>query len=213
MAIRILIADDHGVIRAGLRALLEKELDLQVVGEASNGAETLSRAAELRPDIVLLDITMPRPDGIEVTRQLTKSLPGVRVLILTLHEGVSMLREAIAAGAAGYIVKQAVDVELISSIRAVSRGEMYVHPSMTQALLRDLSPLSEAKSPSMSLLTPRELQVLRLIARGNTNRQIAKTLLLSVRTVDSHRANLMNKLGTTSRSDLIQYALDHHLLD
>lgn len=213
MAIRILIADDHGVIRAGLRALLEKEPDLQVVGEASNGVETLSRAAELRPDILLLDITMPRPDGIEVTRQLAKSLPGVRVLILTLHEGVSMLREAIAAGAAGYIVKQAIDVELIGAIHAVSRGEMYVHPSMTQALLRDLSPLSEAKLPSNSLLTPRELQVLRLIARGNTNRQIAKTLLLSVRTVDSHRANLMNKLGTSSRADLVQYAIDHHLLD
>jgi two-component system, NarL family, response regulator NreC len=213
MAIRILIADDHGVIRAGLRALLEKEPGWQVVGEASDGHEAQRLALELQPDIVLLDITMPGPDGIQVTRQLTASLPRARILILTLHEGVSMLREALAAGAAGYIVKRAVDVELISAINTVARGEMYVHPSMTQALIRDLAPLTEAGKPTLASLTPREVEVLRLVARGLTNRQIAKALTLSVRTVDTHRANLMNKLGVSSRSELIQYAIDHHLLD
>ncbi len=213
MPIRILIADDHGVIRAGLRALLEKEPGLQVVGEAADGREALERALELRPDILLLDITMPGLDGVEVTRRLHQAQPGVRVLILTLHEGVSMLREALASGAAGYIVKRAVDTELLGAIQAVARGEIYVHPSMAQALIQDLSPLKQTAKPPAALLTQREHQVLQLIARGQTNRQIAKQLSLSVRTVDTHRANLMNKIGASNRAELVQYAMEHHLLD
>ncbi|MBI5034040.1 MAG: response regulator transcription factor [Chloroflexi bacterium] len=213
MATRILIADDHGVIRAGMRAFLEKESGYQVVGEAADGLQAQTLAAELKPDILLLDINMPGADGIQVTRFLSKTVPQVRVLILTLHEGVSMLREAITAGAAGYIIKKAVDVELISAINTVMRGEMYVHPSMTQALIKDLAPRTETDKPSLMSLTPREIEVLRLIARGQTNRQIAKTLSLSIRTVDTHRANLMNKLLANNREDLIKYAIEHHLLD
>lgn len=213
MAIRILIADDHGVIRVGMRAFLEKEPGFQVVGEAANGQEAQKLAAELQPDIVLLDISMPDLDGIQVTRHLRKSVPQTRILILTLHEGVSMLREAIAAGAAGYITKRAVDVELVGAIETVMRGETYVHPSMTQALIKDLVFEPDSVKPPAQLLTPRESKVLQLIARGQTNRQIAKTLSLSIRTVDSHRANLMNKLGVSKRDDLIHYAIEHHLLD
>lgn len=213
MATRILIVDDHGVIRAGLRAFLEKEPGFQIVGEASNGHDAQTLAMELKPDIVLLDINIPGVDGIQVTRSLTKALPQTRVLILTLYEGVSMLREAMAAGAAGYIVKKAVDVELVGAINAVRRGEIYVHPSMTQALIKDMSPRAETDKPPLASLTPREIEVLRLLARGQTNRQIAKTLTLSVRTVDTHRANLMSKLNATSREDLIKYALEHNLLD
>ncbi len=212
MTIRILIADDHGVIRAGLHALLDKEPGMQVIGEAADGQEAVDKALKLRPDVLLLDITMPVLDGIKVTSQLRAALPATHILILTLHEGVSMLREAIAAGASGYIVKRAVDVELIGAIQAVARGEMYVHPSMTQALIQDMSPLAGSSTP-IGVLSPRETEVLRLVARGQTNRQIAKTLSLSVRTVDSHRANLMNKLGVSSRAELIQYALEHHLLE
>ncbi|MBI5304767.1 MAG: response regulator transcription factor [Chloroflexi bacterium] len=213
MAIRILIADDHGVIRAGMRAVLEKESDFQIVGEAADGLDAQSLAVALKPDILLLDINMPGADGIQITRELTATVPQVRILILTLHEGVSMLREAMTAGAAGYIVKKADDVEVVGAINTVMRGEMYVHPSMMQALVRDMSPRAEIAKPSMTVLTPRETEVLRLIARGQTNRQIAKTLTLSVRTVDTHRANLMNKLSARNREELVQYAIEHHLMD
>lgn len=213
MAIRILIADDHGVIRIGMHAFLEKEPGFEVVGEAADGRAALALAAELRPDVVLLDITMPELDGIQVTRQLTATQPQIRVLILTLHEGVSMLREALAAGAAGYIIKRAVDTELVGAIHTVMRGEMYVYPSMTQALVKDLAPNVGAHKPPTTLLTPREIEVLRLLARGQTNRQIAKLLSLSIRTVDTHRANLMNKLGVNDRAELVQLAIKFHLLD
>ncbi len=213
MAIRILIADDHGVIRAGLRALFQVEPDLEVVGDARDSEETLRQALELRPDLVLLDITMPGAGGIEITRQLKKTMPEVRILILTLHEGVSILREAIGAGASGYIIKRAVDVELLNAIHTVARGEMYVHPSMAQALLKDMAPPPPAGTAEAAALTRRELEVLRLVAQGYTNRQIAKTLTLSIRTVDTHRANLMNKLGASNRADLIQCAKERHLLD
>jgi two-component system, NarL family, response regulator NreC len=213
MPIRILIADDHGVIRAGLRALLEKESDLQVVGEAANGEEAQRCAGELRPDVLLLDVTMPGLDGIQVTRNLTQTLPQTRILILTLHEGVSMLREAVSAGAAGYIVKRAIDTELLGAIRTVMNGELYIHPTMAQSLFKDLSPRNENHSAQGMLLSPRESEVLRLIARGLTNRQIAKNLSLSIRTVESHRANLINKLGSNNRAELIRFAIEHHMID
>ena len=136
MAVDILLADDHGVLRAGLRALLNAEQDLSVVGEAATGDEVLQLAAELRPDIVLLDLNMPGPGGIEVTRRLREVLPETRVLVLTVHEDEGLLREAIDAGASGYIIKRAVESELINAIRAVARGELYIHPSMTRALLK-----------------------------------------------------------------------------
>jgi len=213
MPMRILIVDDHGVLRAGLRSLLNAEPDLQVVGEAADGRTGLRLAAELSPDLVLMDISMPGMSGIQVTRQLKETLPSTRVLILTLHEDESLLREAIRAGASGYILKQAVEAELISAIRAVGRGDIYIHPAMTRALLKDVSPLLAPEENPTEPLSPRELEVLRLVAQGHTNRQVAETLHLSVRTVESHRANLMNKLGLSSPAQLVRYAIEHGLLE
>jgi len=213
MPMRILIVDDHGVLRAGLRSLLNAEPDLQVVGEAADGRTGLRLAGELSPDLVLMDISMPGMSGIQVTRQLKETLPSTRVLILTLHEDESLLREAIRAGASGYILKQAVEAELISAIHAVGRGDLYIHPAMTRALLKDVSPLLASEENPTEPLSPRELEVLRLVAQGHTNRQVAETLHLSVRTVESHRANLMNKLGLSSPAQLVRYAIEHGLLE
>ena len=213
MSIRILIADDHGVLRAGLRALLNAEPGLEVVGEAADGLTALQLAAELRPDVALMDLSMPGLDGIQVTRQLKETLPGTRVLILTVHEDESLLREAIQAGASGYIIKRAVESELINAIRAVCSGDLYVHPTLTRALLRDLSPAIASDQAPTESLTPREIDVLRLIAQGYTNRQVAEKLHVSVRTVESHRANLTSKLDIASRAELVRYAREHGLLE
>jgi two-component system response regulator NreC len=167
----------------------------------------------LQPDIVLLDLSMPDVGGIDVTRSVKRLLPAVRILILTVHEDESLLQEAISAGASGYIIKRAVESELLNAIRAVSRGEMYVHPAMTRALMRNLSPRHEHENAPAKLLTRRELEVLRMIVQGHTNRQVAEALTLSVRTVESHRANLMGKLGLTSRVELVHYAMENSLLD
>jgi two-component system response regulator NreC len=216
MAIRILIVDDHVVIRAGLRTILKAEADLLVVGEAADGREALQLAGELNPDVVLMDISMPNPSGggIETTRLLKNILPKTRVLILSVHEDESLLREAIQAGAAGYIVKRAAEVELVSAVRAVWNGDMYVHPSMTRLLLKDMvaRPLSK-EQVSVETLTPRELDVLRLLAKGYANRQIAEVLKVSTRTVEGHRANLMDKLGLHSRVELTSFAEEHNLLE
>jgi two-component system response regulator NreC len=213
MSIGILIADDHGVLRAGLRALLKAEPDLVVVGEAADGQQALQAAAELRPDVVLLDLSMPGLNGIDVTRQLKVDMPDMRVLILTVHEDGGLLQEAIRVGASGYIIKRAVESELINAIRAVFRGEMYVHPAMTRALMKELAPRSVPDSDPVKVLTRREIEVLRYIAQGHTNRQIADALCLSVRTVESHRANLMSKLNLNSRVELVHYAMEHGLLE
>ncbi len=213
MSIRILIADDHGVLRAGLRALLNAEPDLEVVGEAADGDETLRLVRDVEPDVVLLDVSMPGPGGIEVTRQVKAALPQTRVLILTVHEDESLLQEAVGAGAAGYVIKRAVESELINAIRAVWRGDLYIHPAMTRALLRGVKPAAPSDEEVVEPLTPRETEVLRLIALGYTNRQIAEKLTISVRTVETHRANLTDKLGLRSRVELVRYAREHDLLD
>ncbi len=213
MSVRILIADDHGVLRAGLRSLLNAEPNLEVMAEAANGEEAIRMAVELQPDIVLLDLSMPDVGGIDVTLAVKRLLPAVRILILTVHEDDGLLQEAIRAGASGYIIKRAVESELLNAIRAVSRGEMYVHPAMTRALMRNLTPRHDHENTPARLLTRRELEVLRMIVQGHTNRQIAETLSLSVRTVESHRANLMGKLGLTTRVELVHYAMENSLLD
>mgnify|MGYP001137931491 CR=1 FL=1 len=213
MPIRIFIADDHGVLRAGLRTLLNAEPDMTVVGEAADGYEAIRLAEELRPDVVLLDISMPGPGGIEVTRRLRQRIPQTRVLILTVHEDESLLLEALRVGAAGYIIKRAVESELINAIHAVWRGDLYVHPAMTRALLRDLQPSAIPEESPPEPLTPREVEVLRLVAQGYTNRQIAEALNISVRTVETHRANLTAKLHLNSRVELVRYAREHGLLE
>jgi two-component system response regulator NreC len=212
MAIRVLIADDHGVLRAGLRALLNAEPDLEVVGEAADGDEAMQLARTLQPDVVLMDIHMPGCGGIEATRRLKVLHPDVLVLILTVHEERSLLQEAIRAGAAGYIIKRAVESELINAVHAVSRGDLYVHPAMTRALLDGKTAPRIDDDLVVEELTPREIEVLRLIAQGHTNRQIADILTISVRTVESHRANLMVKLNLHSRVELVRYAMEHGLL-
>lgn len=224
MSTRILVADDHGLLRAGLRTLLNAEPDLEVVGEAADGEETQRLTREFQPDVVLMDVSMPGCGGIETTRRLVELCSAVRVLILTVHEDTGLLQAAIRAGAAGYILKRAVEAELISAIRAVARGDLYVHPSMTRALLTDVAMVPSATRVGTEThtargthtphetLTPREVEVLGLIARGHTNRQIADFLTLSVRTVESHRANLMDKLDLRSRVELVHYAMDNALL-
>jgi len=210
--IRILIADDHPVVRSGIRAVLGADPGLEVVGEAGDGTETLRLAETLDPDLVLIDITMPPEDGIRTARRLKEEHPGITVLFLTMHEDESLLREALRVGAAGYVIKRAEGSELIQAIHAASRGDIYVHPAMTRALLEQPVTTEHRRGAPAFELTPRELDVLRLLARGNTNRQIAELLGLSVRTVENHRANLMGKLGLQSRVELVSYAEEHDLL-
>ena len=212
MPIRILIADDHGVIRAGLRALLEDVPDITVVGEASDGGEALAKAVELKPDILLMDLSMPNMGGIEATLQLSQKEPCVRVLILTVHEEESLLKEVIRMGASGYIVKRAAQEDLLHAIRVVSRGDLYIHPTMTRALFNEAPSYAPLQMPESETLTLREIEVLQLLAKGYTNRQIAEQLSLSPRTVEGHRANLSGKLGLHSRVELVEYTEKHGLL-
>jgi DNA-binding NarL/FixJ family response regulator len=207
-----LIVDDHGVLRAGLRALLNAEPDLEVIGEAGSGREALRLVDELQPDLVLMDISMPDLDGIEATRRLGQTHPAVRVLLLTLHEDPALLREAIQAGAAGYVIKRAVESELLNAVHAARAGGLYIHPSMTRTLLEQKQPATTGGA-GPGKLTPRETEVLCLIAQGHTNREIAGLLHLSIRTVESHRANLRAKLGLQSRVDLVRYAVEQGLLE
>lgn len=212
MPIRILIADDHAVVRSGLRALLRADPEVEVVGEAADVAETLQLAAELSPDLVLLDVTMPPENGVRTAARLKEQQPELVVLILTMHEDEALLHEALRAGAAGYLIKRAEEAEILRAIHAVIRGDIYVHPTMTRALLHRPVETEQRRGELVEPITPRELDVLRLLAKGNTNRQIADLLNLSIRTVENHRANLMSKLGLTSRVALVNYAEEHGLL-
>ena len=212
MPIRILIADDHAVVRSGLRALLLADPEIEVVGEAKDGSETLELAGTLHPDVVLLDVTMPPENGIKTAKRLKAAHPEIVLLFLTMHEDEALLHEALRAGAAGYVTKRAEEAEILQAIHAVIHGDIYVHPAMTRALLhRPVTTEHRRGMPEVSL-TRRELDVLRLLAKGNTNRQIAGVLDLSMRTVENHRANLMGKLGLVSRVELVSYAEEHNLL-
>jgi len=211
--IRILIADDHAVLRAGLRMLLDAEPDMQVVGEAGDGAEALARAAALSPDVVLLDITMPKTGGLEVLREMREACPRTRVLVLTMHDDPGYLRQAIDAGASGYVLKRAADVELLTAIRTVHRGDAYLHPSHTRLLLDEMVEQSRFHSAcAEATLSPREEQIVRLIALGYTSQQAADTLCLSVKTVETYRARVMAKLGLENRAQLVRFALQRGLL-
>lgn len=212
-AIKILIADDHAVLRSGLRLLLQAQDDMAVVGEASGGAQVLALLEELKPDLILLDLSMPGLGGLEMLPLIRRAVPQVRILILTMHDDESYLRQALRDGAAGYVLKRAADTELLSAIRAVMRDEIYVHPSMTRVLLDDILPAagSEPASP-WDALSERERDVLLRVARGHTSARIADQLSLSPKTVDTYRARGMEKLGLRSRAALVQFALAHNLL-
>jgi two-component system response regulator NreC len=212
MSIKILLADDHGVLRAGLHALLSSEPGLEVVGEADCGEHALRLAMDIQPDVLLMDIGMPDLDGIEVTRLLSSRVPGTHVLLLTMYDDAALLREAIQAGASGYIVKRAVHTELIGAIRSVAAGHLYIHPSLTRDLLFENKPVAPGKELP-GRLTPREIEILKLIAKGHTNKEIAELLSLSLRTVETHRSNLRTKLQMDSRAELVRYAARQGLLN
>lgn len=211
---RVLLADDHAVLRAGLRSLLNSQPDIEVVGEAATGQQAVRRARELEPDIVLMDITMAGPDGLSAVRQIRTELPAIRVLALTMHDNINYLRQVLEAGGSGYVLKKAADTELLSALRAVFQGGTYLHSTHARALLHsDVDEAGEGEMAGHEALSERELQVLRLIAQGHSNRGIAAELALSVKTVETYRARIMEKLGLRGRVALVRYALRHHLLN
>ena len=214
--IRLLLADDHAVLRAGLRALLNAQPDMEVVAEAADGKETVQRSHEVIPDIVLMDITMPVLSGLEATREIKSQNPAIRVLVLTMHEDESYLYRLLRAGADGDVPKKAADTELPDAIRATYRGEHFIHSSMTAGLVAETrdKPLTElVESRDNGVLSQREGEVLRLLAMGHTNQQIADKLYLSVKTVETYKARLKDKLGLRGRAELVRYAIQAGLLD
>ncbi len=217
LSIRILIADDHALVRSGIRALLDSEPDMAVVGEAADGEEAVEQAKASVPDVVLMDIRMPGGGGLVACRDIADSVPGVRVLILTMHEDTDYLKEALRAGASGYILKESGEDDLKRAIRAVVDGTMTMSPAMVRAMADNMVSGEEAQDPkedeSFKELTPREREVFTLIARGYSNLEIASALFISVKTVETHKANLKQKLGTSRRSELVRYALRLGILD
>ena len=213
-SIRVLIADDHAVLRAGLRMLLGAQPDMEVVGEAADGDEAVRKVLETRPDIALIDITMPVTGGVKAIERIRQQCPETRVLVLTMHEVPAYLRSALAAGASGYVVKSAAGSELLSAIRGVHRGRTVLDPALAavvvQGALGKRTVGSQAGGPG-NLLSPREREVLDLVAQGYTNQKIADRLGLSVKTVETYRSRLVEKLGLRSRADLVRYALDSGL--
>ena len=212
--IRVLLADDHAVLRAGLRALLNGQPDIEVVSEAGDGREAVRLAKALAPDIVLMDISMPGLDGLAVTREVRQRCPAARVVVLTMHEEEGFLRQVLAAGGAGYVLKKAAEETLLAAIRAVYRGEAFVDPAMTRTMIEGYlgGEAPAPNTPNGVELSPRETEVITLIAQGYTNQQIAARLVISVKTVETHKANIMQKLGAKSRVELVRYALETGLL-
>jgi two-component system, NarL family, response regulator NreC len=209
--IRVLLADDHAVLRAGLRALLSAEPDLEVVGEAGDGEEAVALAERLKPDVVVMDITMPRMDGLQATRRITDRLPDTRVLVLTMHAEDQYLFRVIEAGGSGYVLKRSADAELMNAIRAVQRGEAYLYPSAMRTLLEAYR-RGDRSTETPTTLTDREEEVLKLTAEGYSNTEIAQRIYLSPKTVDTYRQRIMEKLGLHHRAELVRYALDRGLL-
>jgi DNA-binding NarL/FixJ family response regulator len=216
-SIRVLIADDHAVLRAGLRMLINTQPDMEVVGEAANGDEAVAKALEAGPDVALMDLTMTGGGGIKAIERMRRECPQVRVLVLTMHDDLAYLRSALAAGGAGYVVKKAADSELLSAIRAVYRGHMFVDLASGGNLTQD--PLSNSatrdaarQGGAKSLLSQREQEVLVMLAQGHTSQQIADRLHLSVKTVETYRSRIAEKLELRGRADLVRYALEIGIL-
>lgn len=212
--IRILLADDHTIVRDGIHALIDDEPDMQVIAEAEDGFTAVRLTCELDPDVVLMDIAMPRLNGLEATRQIKKICPQAKILILSMHENEEYIRQVLACGAMGYILKDAAARELLGAVRSVYTGEMVLSPAITRLVIEDYLRWGDLQPQNISNgLTQREREILQLIAEGNTNKQIAEILCISVKTVQAHRSNLMSKLDLHDRSDLIKYAIRKKIID
>lgn len=225
--IRVLLADDHDILRDGLRLLLEMASDIQVVGEARTGREAVAEAERLQPDVVLMDISMPELDGIEAARRIRQQVPKAHVLILTMHEADEYFFRALQAGAAGYVIKRTASADLLAAVRAVARGESFLSPSVAHTLVTDYTErstrtpgpsvpskeTSTSASDSYETLTSREREILQMVGEGYTNQDIANRLHLSIKTVQSHRAAVMEKLGLRDVTHLVRYAVRRGLVD
>jgi DNA-binding NarL/FixJ family response regulator len=213
--VRVLLADDHAVLRSGLILLLNKQEEFSVVGEASTGLATIALAEELNPDLILLDLSMPQLGGLEIIPTLKQKSQNSKILILTMHDDPEYLRLALKSGASGYILKKAADTELLSAMRAVISGEVYIHSALTRSLLRDILPedKQEREKDDWEHLSTREKQVLKLVALGHTRQEIAEKMGLSSKTVDTYRARGMDKLGLKTRASLVRFALQRQLLN
>jgi DNA-binding NarL/FixJ family response regulator len=208
--IRILLADDHILVRQGFKMILSAQPDMQVVGEAVNGRETVELCEKLQPDLVLMDVTMPELNGIEATRRLANASPRTRVLALSMHKDAVYVREILRAGARGYLLKDSAETDLLAAVRSVAKGEAYLSPSVSDAVLTDYR---RHVTDPLDLLTSREREVLQMIAEGKTNKEIATSLNLSVYTVEAHRGRVMEKLNLHSTGELVRFALRSGLID
>ena len=213
--LRLMLADDHVVVRSGLRMLLQARSDIEIVGEAEDGREAIEKAKVLRPDVILMDVQMPDINGIQATKRIREVSPETAVLALTMHEDDHYFFEMLHAGASGYVPKRAAPDELVNAIRTVNEGEVFLYPSLQKRLVKDYLQRAESGDHLMVQddLTPRELEVLTLIAEGMTNPEIAEELVISVKTVDRHRENIMRKLNLHSRIDLVKYAIKMGLIE
>jgi DNA-binding NarL/FixJ family response regulator len=208
---RLLIADDHGVVRGGLKLLLDRQPDLEVVAEAGDGAEAVAVALAQRPDLCILDVSMPKLTGIQATREIKAQAPEIDVLILSMHDDERYIFEALKAGASGYVLKREADHDLVEAVRAVGRGEPFLTNAAQRRLVREW--MSDPSAGPSEPLTPREQEVLKLIAEAHTNREIGAILHLSEKTVESHRGNLLRKLGMRDRVELVRYAIRRGLIE
>jgi two-component system, NarL family, response regulator NreC len=209
--IKVLIVDDHAVVRSGLRLLLVREDGLEPVGEAGSGREAIFEARSVKPDVILMDVVMPEGSGLDFIQPLLKEHPEARILVLSMQDDPRYVREAFAAGASGYVLKEAADVEVVQAIREVAHGGRYVHPELGARLIA--ADAAAARRAEEDPLSDREREVLRLLALGHTNQEIAKQLYISVRTAETHRAHIMQKLQLSSRAELVRYAISHGLLE
>jgi two-component system response regulator NreC len=210
---RLLLVDDHAIVRAGLRMLLESQADMQIVGECDSGQEAIRRALELKPDVILMDIALPDIPGYEATRAIKKALPNVTILALTMHESDEYFFEMLNAGASGYVPKKAAPTELVNAIRVVHAGGVYLYPSLAKTLVKDyLTRAEQGDDKAFDGLTEREREVLTLIADGLSNQEVADKLVISVKTVERHRANILAKLGLHNRTELVKYAIRKGLI-
>jgi DNA-binding NarL/FixJ family response regulator len=211
---RVLLADDHAVVRSGLRAVLDSEPDIEVVAEATDGTEAIEKALASEVDLAILDVSMPRLTGLQVTAELHRRRPGMRILILSVHDSEQYFFEALKAGASGYVLKTAANRDLVDACRASMRGEPFLYPGAVTALIRDyLDRARHGEASPRDPLTPRELQVIKLIAEGHTSEEIATALVISRKTVDHHRANILEKLGMRNGAELTRYAIRRGLVE